>query len=63
MEAPSPLSLTDCNNQLAIRCIYDTQITPENAPCLKEEAQLACPNEGEGLVGLLDRRRSWVSSF
>ena len=47
MEAPSPLNLTNCNHQLAIRCIYDTQITPE-------VLQLASPNEGEGLVGLLD---------
>ena len=39
--------LTDCNHQLAIRCIYDTQITPG-------VLQLASPNEGEGLVGLLD---------
>ena len=47
MEVPSPLRLIDCNNQLEIRCIYDTQITPG-------VLQLASPNEGEGLVGLLD---------
>ena len=47
MEEHSTLILTDCNYQLAIRCIYDTQITPE-------VLQLASPNEGEGLVSLLD---------
>ena len=47
MEAPSPLILTNFNHQLAIRCIYDTQITPE-------VLQLASPNEREGLVALLD---------
>ena len=47
MEAPSPLILTYCNNQLAIRCIYDTQIT-------LGVLQLASLNEGERLVGLLD---------
>ena len=47
MEAPSPLRINDCNHQLAIRCIYDTQIT-------LRVLQLASPNEGEGLVGLLD---------
>ena len=47
MEAPTPLSLTYCNHQLEIRCIYDTQIT-------LGVLQLASPNEGEGLVGLLD---------
>ena len=41
MEVPSQLSLTNCNNQLAIRCIYDTQIT-------LEVLQLASPNVGEG---------------
>ena len=47
MESPSLLYLTDCNNQLAINCIYDTQITPV-------VLQLASMNEGEVLVGLLD---------
>ena len=47
MEVPSPLNLTNCNHQLAIRFIYDTQIT---AGVL----QLASPNEGEGFVGLVD---------
>ena len=47
MEAPSPLNLIDCNHQLAITCIYDTQITPK-------VLQLASLNEGEGLVVLLD---------
>ena len=28
MEAPTLLCLIDCNHQLAIKCIYDTQITP-----------------------------------
>ena len=46
MEAPSALKLTDCNNQLAIRCIYDTQIAPRMAPRLKEKAQLASLIEG-----------------
>ena len=41
------LCLTDCSHQLAIWGIYDTQITPR-------VLQLASPNEGEGLVGLLD---------
>ena len=49
MEAPSTLNLTDCNYQLAIMCIYDTQINPE-------VLQLASSNEGEGLVGLLNWR-------
>ena len=39
--------LTDCNHQLSIKCIYDTQITPR-------VLQLASLNEGEGLDGLLD---------
>ena len=39
--------LIDCNHQLAISFIYDTQIAPG-------VLQLASPNEGEGLVGLLD---------
>ena len=47
MEVPSALSLTDCNHNMAIRFLYDTQITPG-------VLQLASPNEGEGLVGLLD---------
>ena len=47
MEVPSPLILAYFNHQLAIRCIYDTQITPE-------VLQLASPNEGEGLVGALE---------
>ena len=47
MDVPSTLNLMNCNNQLAIRCIYDTQITPG-------VLQLASLNEGEGLVGLLD---------
>ena len=47
MEAPSPLSLTDCNLQLVVRCIYDTQIT-------LGVLQLASLNEGEGLDGLFD---------
>ena len=46
MEVPSPLSLTNCNHQLAIWCIYETQIT-------LGVLQLASPNEGEGLVSLL----------
>ena len=53
MEEPSQLRLTDCNNDFPIRCIYDID-HPRNAPYLKEEAQLASPTEGEGLVGLLD---------
>ena len=47
MEAPLPLTLTDFNHQLSIKCIYDTQITPG-------VLHLASLNEGEGLVGLLD---------
>ena len=47
MEAPSLLYLTDCNHHLAIKCIYDTQIT-------LGVLQLSSLNEGEGLVGLLD---------
>ena len=47
MEGPTLLCLTDYNHQLAIRCIYDTQITPR-------VPQLASLNEGEGLVGRLD---------
>ena len=39
--------LTDCNHQLAIKFIYDTQITPG-------VLQLASLNEGEGLISLLD---------
>ena len=50
MEMPSPLNLTDFNHQLSIRCIYDTQITPG-------VLQLASPNEGEGLIGLLAEGR------
>ena len=45
MEEPSQLILTNCSNQLAIRCIYDTQITLEWLR-LKEEAQLASLIEG-----------------
>ena len=41
------LCLTDCNHQLAIKCIYDTHITPR-------VLQLASLNEGEGLVSLFD---------
>ena len=28
MEVPSLLCLTECNHKLAIKCNYDTQITP-----------------------------------
>ena len=41
------LFLTYCNHQLAIKCNYDTQITPG-------VLQLASLNEGEGLVRLLN---------
>ena len=43
------LCLTNCNHQLAIKCIYETQIT-------LEVLQLSSSNEGEGLAGLLDSR-------
>ena len=39
--------LTDCNHQLAVRCINITQITPR-------VLQLAFLNVGEGYVSLLD---------
>ena len=47
MEVALPLTLIEFNHHLSIRCIYDTQIAPG-------VLQLASPNEGEGLVGLLD---------
>ena len=51
MEEHSPVNLTDCNYQLSIKCIYDTQIT-------LGVLQLASPNEGEGLVGSLTEGRN-----